>query len=501
MPVKSKFKKTLKYLLFVIGIYCISAFSTIFFELLANRSINNQIDYLDKIMSEGYDDQLQLRFPEGKIFSNAIFSLAVIEFCNEHECDSTYSEIVDRNIDRMLSQKAMDNFDAEINPKNGIFYNGWTNLVLKKYQNSRLFNLSHQKDFTNEHREILNQRIMKSQKDSLRILDSYLDLNWPADNIIGILSIDNDSIQQKWINVLFQTTQHPSALIHHAGADPSGIRGSSQSMITFGLSEINYSGIKAYHSKFQEIFVDEYLGIQMVKENADGSGNQDVDSGPVIFGYGASATVMNIKAQQNLNNKSAKRTWALMNTISAPINLFGQKYYLFQKEPMFDIFMLWASVGISSKKLDYCQMLADDQSYVNNDKSDIEKYNSDRAKRSELLERNFELLIGEIRANGFPDISITGNQIDSCKNRAITITMIHAAQGKPEVFFGMENARLFQKELSNGNLDREVLRRATIIAVRTNDFCENLKPMISKSCELWGLDFSIFDQSSFVACD
>ncbi len=108
-----------------------------------------------------------------------------------------------------------------------------------------------------------------------------------------------------------------------------------------------YNHIEEYNNDFKKIFIDDYCGVQLVKENEDGSDNMDVDSGPVVFGYGASATIMNIKTQASMKDSNSKRTWAVMNTISIPINIFGSKYYLFKKEPMFDIFMLWGCVELS----------------------------------------------------------------------------------------------------------------------------------------------------------
>lgn len=114
-------------------------------------------------------------------------------------------------------------------------------------------------------------------------------------------------------------------------------------MITFCLSETKYSSIEEYSSAFEDIFTDTYLGVQLIKENEDGSNKMDIDSGPVVFGYGSSATIMNIKTQASLGNSNAKFTYALMNLISLPVNIFKKKYHLLKKEPMLDLFMLWGS--------------------------------------------------------------------------------------------------------------------------------------------------------------
>jgi hypothetical protein len=84
----------------------------------------------------------------------------------------------------------------------------------------------------------------------------------------------------------------------------------------------------------------------LVKEYENASNEIDYDSGPIVCGFGAAATLMNIKNQSAFGNKNAKTTWAFFNSISCPINLLHYKFYLFQQEPMLDLFMLWAAVAL-----------------------------------------------------------------------------------------------------------------------------------------------------------
>lgn len=337
-------KKILKYIVVIAIIYVLLCLSTPYIGFLKSRSIENQINYLAEIIDEGYDDTLQNRYPEGKLFSNAILALSTIEYCNNSQIfDEKYSTIVDNCITRIQSEKTSQIFDSSPSPKFGMFYNGWANLVYSTYMNSELFHYSKLQSKVSKESNTIEQRFYKAQMDSLRLLDTYVGANWPADNLIGISSISNDSLKQNWLNVIFENTNHDSGLIHHTGSDASTIRGSSSSMITYCLGKCGYNDIKKYNELYQSIFVDEFLGAQLVKENEDGSNSMDVDSGPVVFGYGASATIMNIKTQASLGNKKSQITWGVMNTIALPINIFQKKYYLLKREPMLDLFMLWAS--------------------------------------------------------------------------------------------------------------------------------------------------------------
>ena len=302
---------------------------------------------MSNIIDKGYDNTLQNRYPEGKLFSNAILALSTIEFCdNIGQFNKKYSTIVDNCISRIQSEQTIQIFNPNLNPKFGMFYNGWSNLVYSKYKESELFKYSKLQSNVTEASKEIEQRLYKIQKDSVRILDSYIGANWPADNLIGISSINNESLKENWIKKVFKNSKHKSGLINHVGSNESEIRGSSNAMITYCLGKSKYQNIKRYNELFQSIFIDEYFGIQLVKENENGSNSMDMDSGPVVFGYGASATIMNVKTQASLGNSKSRLTWAVLNTIALPINIFKKKYYIMKKEPILDLFMLWGSTEL-----------------------------------------------------------------------------------------------------------------------------------------------------------
>lgn len=340
-----KIKFFFKYLIFIILAYFVICFTTPFNKSLRNRSIENQINYLSQILDQGYDDQLQSRYPEGRVFSNALLALSIIEHCNKTDnVSSEYSKTVDKCIQRILSENSLKNFHSHINPPYGMFYNGWVNHVLVSYTKSSLFHFSEIQKEILASSQTIESRLIAAQKDGIKLLDSYAGSHWPADNLIGIVSFQDSSLKHLWLEKIFSQSAHPTKLIHHAGDNPSIIRGSSSALMTYCLGKIPYPNLIQYNDTYKETFVDQYFGIQLVKENENGFNDSDYDSGPVIYGYGAAATIMNMKTQASLGNKNSEITWAFFNTISFPINLIQSKYYLFQQEPMFDLFMLWTAV-------------------------------------------------------------------------------------------------------------------------------------------------------------
>ncbi|MFT6334986.1 MAG: hypothetical protein ACJATI_001732 [Halioglobus sp.] len=315
---------------------------------LRNRSIENQINYINRILSEGYDDELQDRYPEGKVFSNAIFALSVIEYSNRSKkFKKQYSRILDQRVEVLISESTTVSFVEDMIPRFGAFYNGWVNLVLKKYINSGLFELSDsQSEIKSAHKQLSNA-LIKPQFDSIRVLDTYPGSYWPADNLVGILSLENKLIQELWLNKVICASETESKLINHVGYSPSEIRGSSQALIVYLLSKYDFQYALECNKVFAGLLTKTYLNVDLVKEFKDeSSGYSDIDSGPIILGFGSVATVMNTKTQASLKNKRSRNTWAFLNTISVPINIANSKYYLFKKEPMLDIFMLWCSVEL-----------------------------------------------------------------------------------------------------------------------------------------------------------
>ena len=151
-------------------------------------------------------------------------------------------------------------------------------------------------------------------------------------------------------------------------------------------------------------------------------------------------------------------------------------------------------------KLDYCKMISEDQSYVNNDKSDMVKFKVDKAERHKIFKKNFDLIMQKTKQEGFPYISLNNYQKDSCKERAILMTMIHTAQSNPNIFFSKKYADLFKREIDKGNIEKELLERSSIITAKTIDLCDELKPNIEYATKKWGIDLHIFNEANFIAC-
>jgi len=161
----------LRFIFLSLLIYILLNLFTPFSAFFLKRSINNQIDFIADALSKEQDAVLQKKYPEGMSFSNAIFALAIIDFNGGSESiKKNHAQLVDRCINRLLSQNNKANFSKRLKLPYGAFYNGWCNFVLKKYLTSDLFSLSEfHLEFTQLH-DSISQEIVSTQIDSFHLL-------------------------------------------------------------------------------------------------------------------------------------------------------------------------------------------------------------------------------------------------------------------------------------------------------------------------------------------
>jgi hypothetical protein len=316
---------------------------------LLNKSIKNQIAYLQEEFDNNLGAAMQKKYPEGQLFSCLLFALSLIEY-SEFNKEYVTSDQVEKLILNTTTQKSRDNFEDDLALKYGAFYNGWINYTLKKYTSSELYKTSKQKEKIEAIKKKFTSRIINSQIDSIKLQETYSNAIWPADNLVCIASLDNQysEIRKAWLEKILSSSK--DNLINHYSGNKEEIRGSSQALINYFLIEIDGALAKKSYLEYKTRFQKEYFGIMLVREFEDGLESVDIDSGPIVFGIGSVATIMNNKLGERLNEKNTKNTLGFLNLIGLPVNLFGKKRYLFGIEPMYDIFLLWSSVGILNKK-------------------------------------------------------------------------------------------------------------------------------------------------------
>jgi hypothetical protein len=152
-------------------------------------------------------------------------------------------------------------------------------------------------------------------------------------------------------------------------------------------------------------------------------------------------------------------------------------------------------------ELDFCSMLVTDQSHLNDGVTDPDKWKENNSLRKKSFEENFQQILELTKQQGFPNVSFEELPKDSCKYWAVTATLIHMAQTKPEVFFSEEITTLFKEEMNKGNLDSEDLTPAYRISFTSNEFCQKLEASINQAIQTLGMEPHLNGSPTFKKCD
>jgi hypothetical protein len=335
-----------------------------------NVDVVKQLQFLKRQLHEGgAAEAMQQQYPEGFVFSHALYALAWCDVTAVCRPESVRRQEGLREI--AFSMDALDApagkqvFSRELPLPYGAFYRGWTSYVRGKYLSllpvDSRDTLVVQR-FKADCREIAAAIIAHKQP----YLESYADAAWPADNILCLaaLSLHDrlfepafQELRKVWLERIRSALVAPNQMIPHAfdvqqNAPDGGVRGSSQSLMLCFLPEIDSAFSEAQYQRFRSQFVGYQLGMPGVREYPKGDfGLGDIDSGPVLFGMGGAASVVGIRAAaQHRDWELAMPLYAGVNALLMPTTNGQEKKYLLGTLPVLDAFMAWGSVGLCGCK-------------------------------------------------------------------------------------------------------------------------------------------------------
>ncbi|MBC7865010.1 MAG: hypothetical protein IAF38_18695 [Bacteroidia bacterium] len=326
-----------------------------------NVDVLYQLRFLKTEMHKGAADEMQSYFPEGFIFMNALYGLSWSELVKKIDKDSELFKEAHKEIqfsyNEINSEKGTRIFPRQLELPYGAFYIGWNNYLLGK-------KLAIEKP---EDRD--SSEIKLYEASCARISDvidssaspypeSYAGFSWPADVSVCIACLANhDKIfQQKYSSAIKQWIQKvkrladPDGLMPHS-FDPATLqvkenaRGCSQSLIQNFLFEIDSTFGKEQFTTYKKLFLDARVGLPGIREYKKGNESEgDVDSGPVIFGIGGSASIVGLRAMGLMKeNETAIGLRNSIETFGFSLESEKQKKYLFGELPMADAFICWAN--------------------------------------------------------------------------------------------------------------------------------------------------------------
>lgn len=319
-----------------------------------------QLRYLKGELTAGLGSQMQERYPEGYVFVHALYGLAWCNVAMDRSVDrAIYDEAMEEarwGLQKIGSEDGMNPFPARLSPPYGIFYNGWYNLLLAEIVATR----REPNPLEDSLLAKLSGRIAAAfDASETPFLQSYVGSAWPADAVVAMASISHHDklFQPRYQETLHRWLMHveglldtTTGLIPHAvhpddGSVLEGPRGSSQSLMLCLLPRIDSGFAAAQFANYKRWFSTTWLGLPAIREyphGKEGVGLGDIDSGPVLFGVGASASIVGIGAMRaNGDSCLAEQMVQTIDGLGFPLSGEGERWYLFGAEPMADAFLVW----------------------------------------------------------------------------------------------------------------------------------------------------------------
>ena len=350
------------YLGLIVGLLTILAVAN--FRLYTSVRLDGalaQLAFLERVLNEGAAERMQEWFPEGYVFTWALYGLAAAQAAEALDADDPRRdplfEQAWRAVDAVDSPKARSTFDPDLTPPYGAFYCGWS-----LYLRGVLLKATGPDVWPAEILERLESDC-RVFAEALRArghpyLPSYEGQAWPADTVTGIaglalrdrvLGSRFEGVIADWLEQVRAREDPDLGTLSHAadvrdGSPLLGTRGSSLALMSRLLVEVDPAYARDQYERLRRYFVDYRWGLPGVREYPHGvRGRGDVDSGPLVLGYSGPAMVVGgAAARAHGDEELAGVLLSMAEAAGFPVTLFGHKRYLGGLVPVGDAFFAWA---------------------------------------------------------------------------------------------------------------------------------------------------------------
>lgn len=351
----------LSYAIILLNVHLYWPSSEAYNPLEVGPDTRSQLHFLKQSLLAGAGEEMQAFFPEGYFFSYVLYGLTWVNIGlrtpPERELHQTALAEARWAMAHLDSPTGKTAFSSRLDPPYGVFYVGWRSWLqggILKLQPSANRNSAEVARFQTDC-EALAQAFTTH---SSPFLPAYLGQAWPVDSVVAMaaLRLHDDLFPPRyedtidtWLTQTQALLDAQTGLIPHqvnptTGMPLQGARGSSQSIIARFLVEIDPTWGRAQYTLFRTQFVDTLLGGPGVKEYPLGvNGQGDVDSGPLIAGFSASASVVILGAARVHNDHLlADPLLHISEGFGLPLTLGRSKRYAFGLMPVGDAFLVWA---------------------------------------------------------------------------------------------------------------------------------------------------------------
>jgi hypothetical protein len=313
-------------------------------------------------LNNNADLKTQRIYPEGYVFLNAIYALAWCNFLRDHKNGSFFLEGRDevrKAWQKINSPPAKARFNEELPFRYGSFYNGWNAYVLGSKLNLELRNEREPAEVDSF--KLKCSRISTAIQEKVYPM-SYAGSSWPADVVVCVAALslhdrlfepEYEVVIRDWMTKVKERLDTSGMLPHSVrpfdGKIREGARGSSQALMLIFLREIDEPFATDQFKLFQDRFIDTRFGLTGVREYPKGVlGAGDVDSGPLVLGFGGAATIVGMQTLSRFEEiDSSIRIRKTVEALAFASQGHDDKKYFFGQLPIADAFIAWSHSNMS----------------------------------------------------------------------------------------------------------------------------------------------------------
>jgi hypothetical protein len=328
----------------------------------ASTEVEAQLRFLHRALDEGAASRAQRLFPEGFVFSWALYGLTQAErgLALPAVAPARAEALAEarRALAILDSDEAKESFDPDLVPRYGAFYAGWTTWLRAKVVRLAGANATHAEK---RHLDTDVERLVVAlDQPRIPFLDSYAGRAWPGDSVVCLAALreaaldeaignGSDPFIKRWLAETRPWRDPRTGLLPHeidtsTGRVVQGPRGTSAALMAAMLPLLDEEVGHAHYELFRRHFVVSRLGLPGVRELLpETPGAADEDSGPLLLGVSLSASAVAIAAARA--NGDATLADALARTadfVGATPSRPGEKQYLLGALPLADAFIVWS---------------------------------------------------------------------------------------------------------------------------------------------------------------
>lgn len=317
----------------------------------STRTAIAQLNYLENDL-EARSDRMQELFPEGRVFTLTLYGLAWVDIGRATDDPAVRTRALAearRALALTEAPASREPFELASGLPFGVFYEGWTG-----HLRAGILHLAGGAARDTAFRGNC-ARLDSAFRTRGPFLDTYPGAAWTADNAAGaavlrscgtLLDPRYTRTAEAWLRAALAQADPATGLLTHGAGAPQP-RGESAALMVRFVYEIDPAVAASQFSRFQRTFATRLAGLlPAAREYPHGqSGPEDVDSGPIVLGVSAPASVVGGAAAKIVGYPAmAADLRASAEVVGVPLQWGGRRSYAFGRLPVGDAFLAWATV-------------------------------------------------------------------------------------------------------------------------------------------------------------